>query len=169
MVQPSLRRLTDAGVACVLIFELDGCVVRGRVFRCVMYTNAVLSGRLGRSDKNTSPVSKKSRSSSLTWLACPRWVDVIVRERWTRIPLSYEASGSRTGGVLAGRPPKQERLRAFSRQRVGTSKSASFSREDAVVPKTTNMKMPGVVPGMSRNRVWTARAVLRFGADSCAS
>lgn len=46
------------------------------------------------------------------------------------------------------------------------SRLASFFLDEAVVPKTTNIKMPGVVPGMKRIIVCMARPALKSGAGA---
>lgn len=62
------------------------------------------------------------------------------------------------------RPPKQHL--DDSRQLFGTIRLASFFLDEAVVPKTTKMKMPGVVPGMKRIIVCIARPALKSGAEA---
>lgn len=119
------------------------------------------SDRLGRSSIEIMLGSEKS--SSCIWPARSRLVDVTVKERLTVMPPSPDERGSGVAERLLRRPKQQ--LEDW-RQLFGMSRFASFFLDEAVVPKTTKMKMPGVVPGMKRIKVCIARPALRSGAEA---
>lgn len=119
----------------------------------------MLSERLVRSSIDIILGSEKS--SSCTGLGRSRLVDVTVRERLTVMPPSPGVSSSGVDGRLFRRPKQHV---DDSRQLFGISRLASFFLDEAVVPKTTNIKMPGVVPGMKRIIVCIARPALKSGA-----
>jgi hypothetical protein len=160
--------LTDASLEGVLNLEVGGDPgVQGNGF---MYeeicTDRVLSERLVRSSIDIMLGS--DRSSSRDGLGRSRLVDVTVKERLTVMPRSPDPDASRSGvDALDLRRPKQHL--GDSRQLFGMSRSASFFLDEAVVPKTTNRKMPGVVPGMKRTMVCIARPALRSGAEAIES
>lgn len=135
--------------------------VSGSGFMYEICTDRVLSDRLVRSSIEIMLGSEKS--SSCTWPARSRLVDVTVKERLMVMPPWPDDSGSGVEERLL-RPPKQHL--GDSRQLFGMSSLASFFLDEAVVPKTTKMKMPGVVPGMKRIIVCIARPALKSGADA---
>lgn len=155
--------LPESPLAGVLNLEV-GCMpgVKGSGFMHEICTDRVLSERLVRSSIEIMLGSEKS-SSSCARPARSRLVDVTVRERLTVMPPSPDESGSGVAERLL-RPPRQHR--GDSRQLFGMSRFASFFRDEAVVPKTTKVKIPGVVPGMKRIIVCIARPALRSGADA---
>lgn len=107
----------------------------------------------------------RGKSSSCAGLGRSRLEDVTVRECLTVMPLSPDVSSSGVDGrVWLFRRPKQHV--DDSRQFLGMSRLASFFLDEVVVPKTRNIKMPGVVPGMKRIIACISRPVLRSGAEA---
>jgi hypothetical protein len=142
----------------VLNLEVGGDPgVRGSGFM----TDRVLSERLVRSSIDIMLGSENS--SSCDGLGRSRLVDVTVKERLTVMPPSPDVSRSGEDERLLWRPKQHV---DDSRQLFGITRLASFFLDEAVVPKTTNMKMPGVVPGMKRTIVCIARPALRSGAEA---
>lgn len=156
---PPLLELSLVGVLNLDVGGEPG--VRGSGFMYETCTDRVPSDRLVRSSIEIMLGSEKS--SSYTWPARSRLVDVTVKERLTVMPPSPDESGSGVDERLLRRPKQQL---DDSRQLLGMSRLTSFFLDEAVVPNTTKMKMPGVVPGMKRTMVCIARPALKSGAEA---
>lgn len=161
-VVPPLLELSLVGVLNLEVGGEPGVIGNGFMYE--ICTDRVPSDRLVRSSIEIMLGSEKS--SSCTWPARSRLVDVTVKERLTVMPPSRDESGSAVDERLL-RLPKQHL--DDSRQLLGMSRLASFFLDEAVVPKTTKMKMPGVVPGMKRIKVCIARPALKSGAEALES
>lgn len=139
------------------------------------WDDAMLSDRLpGRSLIQMSLGSERSSSLYLPEEPRKRFADVMVSDLSMVIsPVPRAPATGRAGATLLlllaprcrkqGRQPRVEAPRHCGGMSC-LAAAASFCREDAVVPNTTKMKMPGVVPGMKRKSVCVARAALRSGA-----
>lgn len=150
----------DAPLVGVLNLDIGGVSgVLGSGFMYEICTDRELSDLFVRSSIEIMLGSENS--SSCAGLARNRLVDVTVKERLTVMPPSRSESASGSDDFLLRRTRQN---RCVSRQLFGMTRLASFFLEDAVVPKTTKMKMPGVVPGMKRINVCIARPALRSGA-----
>lgn len=156
---PPLSHIPLAGVLNIDVGGEPG--VKGSGFMEEICTDCAVSERLPRSSIEIMLGSEKSSSSA--WLARNLLVDVTVKERLTVMPPSDVRGSGVDDGLLPRRP---RRDLDGPRQLSGMSRSASFFLDEAVVPKTTKMKMPGVVPGMKRMSVCIARPALRSGADA---
>lgn len=156
---PPLLELSLVGVLNLEVGGEPG--VRGSGFMYETCTDRVPSDRLVRSSMEIMLGSEKS--SSYAWPARSRLVDVTVKERLTVMPPSPDESGPGVDERLLRRPKQQL---DDSRQLLGMSRLTSFFLDEAVVPNTTKIKMPGVVPGMERTMVCIARPALKSGAEA---
>lgn len=153
--------LPDMSFVGVLNLEVGGVPgVRGSGFMYEICTDCVLSERWVRSSIDIMLGSENS--SSRAGLGRSRLVDVTVKDRLTVMPPSPDVSKSGVDERLLRRPRHLD----DSRQLLGMSRLASFFLDEAVVPNTTKINIPGVVPGIKRTIVCIARPALRSGAEA---